>query len=114
MIKKYFNFIALALTFSTYSCTGVQDYVFPSLSDEEVAAPPALDEVPQAVEELSQTNLIIFYFKNYNFELSNKFNFSQKKAKTIKKKCYQPILLKYLIFAKKCNENLEIYFYENN
>ena len=65
-------------------------------------------------EELSQTDLIIFYFKNYNFELSNKFNLSQKKAKIIKKKCYQPILLKYLIFGKKCNENLEIYLYENN
>ena len=56
MIKKYFNFIALALIFSSYSCTGVQEYVFPSLSDEEVAAPPALEEVPQAVEELSQAN----------------------------------------------------------
>ena len=56
MIKKYFNFIALALIFSIYSCTGVQEYVFPSLSDEEVAAPPALEEVPQAVEELSQAN----------------------------------------------------------
>ena len=65
-------------------------------------------------EELSQTNLIIFYFKNYNFKLSNKFNLSQKKVKTIKRKCYQPILLKYLIFGKKCYENLEIYFYENN
>ncbi len=56
MIKKYFNFIALALILSSYSCTGVQEYVFPSLSDEEVAAPPALEEVPQAVEELSQAN----------------------------------------------------------
>ena len=56
MIKKYFNFIALALIFASYSCTGVQEYVFPSLSDEEVAAPPALEEVPQAVEELSQAN----------------------------------------------------------
>ena len=56
MIKKYFNLIALVLIFSCYSCTGVQEYVFPSLSDEEVAAPPALEEVPQAVEELSQAN----------------------------------------------------------
>ena len=56
MIKKYFNFIALALIFASYSCTGVQEYVFPSLSDEEVAAPPALEAVPQAVEELSQAN----------------------------------------------------------
>ena len=65
-------------------------------------------------EELSETNLIIFFFKNYNFVLSDKFNLNQKKVKKIKKKCYQPILLKYLIFGKKCNENLEIYFYEIN
>ncbi len=56
MIKKYSNFIALALVFSSYSCTGVQEYVFPSLSDEEVAAPPALEEVPQQVEEINQAN----------------------------------------------------------
>ena len=54
MIKKYFNFLALAFIFSSYSCTGVQEYVFPSLSDEEVAAPPALEEVPVAVDEFSQ------------------------------------------------------------
>ena len=35
---------------STYSCTGVQDYVFPSLSDEEVVAPPALEDVPATIE----------------------------------------------------------------
>ena len=64
-------------------------------------------------EELSKTDLIIFFFKNYNFELSNKVKLNQKKIKYFKKKCYQPILLKYLIFGKKCNENLEIYFYEN-
>ena len=64
-------------------------------------------------EELSKTDLIIFFFKNYNFELSNKVKLNQKKIKYCKKKCYQPILLKYLIFGKKCNENLEIYFYEN-
>ncbi len=54
MIKKYFNFLALAFIFSSYSCTGVQEYVFPSLSDEEVAAPPALEEVPAAVDEFNQ------------------------------------------------------------
>ncbi len=54
MIKKYFNFLALAFIFSSYSCTGVQEYVFPSLSDEEVAAPPALEEVPTAVDEFNQ------------------------------------------------------------
>ena len=35
---------------STYSCAGVQDVVFPSLSDEEVVAPPALEEVPATIE----------------------------------------------------------------
>ncbi len=54
MIKKYFNFLAFAFIFTSYSCTGVQEYVFPSLSDEEVAAPPALEEVPAAVDEFSQ------------------------------------------------------------
>ena len=54
MIKKYFNFLALAFIFSSYSCTGVQEYVFPSLSDEEVAAPPALEDVPASVDEFSQ------------------------------------------------------------
>ena len=37
---------------STYSCTGVQDYVFPSLSDEEVVAPPALEDVPATIESV--------------------------------------------------------------
>ena len=65
--------------------------------------------------DLNETNLIIFFFKSKNLELLNKnLYLDQKKMKTIKKKCYQPILLKYLIFNKKCNENLEIYFYENN
>ena len=57
MIKNKFNFLSIALLLVTYSCTGVQEYVFPSLSDEEVAAPPALEEVPQAVEELGQANV---------------------------------------------------------
>ena len=34
-----------------YRC---QEYVFPSLSDEEVAAPPALEDVPTAVEDINQ------------------------------------------------------------
>ena len=32
-------------------------------------------------EELNETNLIIFFFKNYNFELSNKFNLRPKRSK---------------------------------
>jgi hypothetical protein len=56
MIKNYLNYLALSLVFLGYSCTGVQEYVFPSLSDEEVAAPPALEEIPSAVEEISQSS----------------------------------------------------------
>ncbi len=54
MIKKILNYFTLALALFVYSCTGVQEYVFPSLSDEEVAAPPALEEVPSAVQDLGQ------------------------------------------------------------
>ncbi len=54
MIKKHLNYFALTFVLASYSCTGVQEYVFPSLSDEEVAAPPALEEVPVAVEEINQ------------------------------------------------------------
>ena len=56
MIKNYLNYLALSLVFLGYSCTGVQEYVFPSLSDEEVAAPPALEEIPSAVEEVNQSS----------------------------------------------------------
>ena len=54
MIKKIFNYISLTFVLLVYSCTGVQEYVFPSLSDEEVAAPPALEEVPAAVQDANQ------------------------------------------------------------
>ena len=50
MTNKTFKSLLLLLIFTTYSCTGVQDYVFPSLSDEEVVAPPALEEVPETIE----------------------------------------------------------------
>ena len=53
MIKKIFNYISLTFVLLVYSCTGVQEYVFPSLSDEEVAA-PALEEVPAAVQDANQ------------------------------------------------------------
>mgnify|MGYP000201782640 CR=1 FL=1 len=50
--------LIILFTFATYSCSSVQDAVFPSLSDEEVVAPPALEEVPAAVEDavLTQNN----------------------------------------------------------
>ena len=47
MKYKYLKHPTLLLAFLTFSCTGVQEYVFPSLSDEEVVAPPALEDVPQ-------------------------------------------------------------------
>ncbi len=50
MQKNLIKPLLLSFIFTTYSCTGVQDYVFPSLSDEEVVAPPALEEVPATIE----------------------------------------------------------------
>ena len=52
---KYLNHPTLLLAFLTFSCTGVQEYVFPSLSDEEVVAPPALEDVPQTIETVDDT-----------------------------------------------------------
>ena len=49
-MRKILKYLSLSLVFIMYSCSGVQEYVFPSLSDEEVVAPPALEEIPQAVE----------------------------------------------------------------
>ena len=56
MKNQYLKYIVLSFVFTTYSCTGVQEYVFPSLSDEEVVAPPALEEVPQTIETVQQDN----------------------------------------------------------
>ena len=53
-----YKYLMILLAFSTYSCTGVQEYVFPSLSDEEVVAPPALEEIPEAIETLDQSTEI--------------------------------------------------------
>ena len=55
MKYKYLKHPTLLLAFFTFSCTGVQEYVFPSLSDEEVVAPPALEEVPQTIETVDNT-----------------------------------------------------------
>ena len=49
MTNKTFNPITLII-FTTYSCTGVQDYVFPSLSDEEVVAPTSFRKSSGAIE----------------------------------------------------------------
>ena len=54
MKYKYLKLPTFFLALLTYSCSGVQEYVFPSLSDEEVAAPPALEEVPASVQDLNQ------------------------------------------------------------
>ena len=43
--------LLILFAFLTYSCSSVQEAVFPSLSDEEVVAPPALEEVPSVVED---------------------------------------------------------------
>ena len=50
MRKSVSKLPTFLLILFTYSCSGVQEYVFPSLSDEEVVAPPALEEVPQSIE----------------------------------------------------------------
>ena len=55
MKYKYLKPPILFLILLTYSCSGVQEYVFPSLSDEEVVAPPALDEVPQTIETVQDS-----------------------------------------------------------
>ena len=55
MKYKYLKHPTLLLAFLTFSCTGVQEYVFPSLSDEEVVAPPALEDVPQTIETAEDT-----------------------------------------------------------
>ena len=49
-MKNLTNPLIFLFFLSTYSCAGVQDVVFPSLSDEEVVAPPALEEVPATIE----------------------------------------------------------------
>ena len=55
MKYKYLKLPTFLLMLFTYSCSGVQEYVFPSLSDEEVVAPPALEEVPQTIETAQDT-----------------------------------------------------------
>ena len=55
MKYKYLKLPTFLLMLFTYSCSGVQEYVFPSLSDEEVVAPPALEEVPQTIETVQDT-----------------------------------------------------------
>ena len=55
MRYKYLKYPTFFLAFLTFSCTGVQEYVFPSLSDEEVVAPPALEEVPQTIETVEDS-----------------------------------------------------------
>jgi len=59
-MKSIFKKIpTLILLYFVASCSGIQEYVFPSLSDEEVATPPSIVEVPtideqNEVSELSQ------------------------------------------------------------
>ena len=55
MKYKYLKLPTFFLALMTYSCSGVQEYVFPSLSDEEVVAPPALEDVPQTIEAAQES-----------------------------------------------------------
>jgi hypothetical protein len=41
---KLKNFSLILITFIFSSCSSVQEYVFPSLSDEEVVTPPSIEE----------------------------------------------------------------------
>ena len=54
MTQNFLKYFFILPAFIVSSCTGVQDYVFPSLSDEEVVAPPALEEVPATIETVEQ------------------------------------------------------------
>ena len=54
MTQNFSNIFFYSQRSPVSSCTGVQEYVFPSLSDEEVVAPPALEEVPATIETVEQ------------------------------------------------------------
>ena len=49
MKSKNFSLFIITLIFT--SCSSVQEYIFPSLSDEEVVTPPSIDETVQIIEE---------------------------------------------------------------
>ena len=53
-MNKNLKHLLITLAFFSSSCSSVQDYVFPSLSDEEVSTPPALEEVPPSIETVQQ------------------------------------------------------------
>ena len=48
MKLKNFSLILITLIFS--SCSSVQEYVFPSLSDEEVVTPPSIEETQIVIQ----------------------------------------------------------------
>ena len=54
MINKNIKHLLLLITFFLYSCSSVQEYVFPTLEDEEVTSPPALEDVPQSIDSIQQ------------------------------------------------------------
>ncbi|PPR43435.1 MAG: hypothetical protein CFH30_00198 [Alphaproteobacteria bacterium MarineAlpha8_Bin1] len=54
MINKNIKHLLYILTFFLYSCSSVQEYVFPTLEDEEVTSPPALEDVPQSIDTIQQ------------------------------------------------------------
>ena len=54
MTNKNIKHLLYILTFFLYSCSSVQEYVFPTLEDEEVTSPPALEDVPQSIDTIQQ------------------------------------------------------------
>ncbi len=54
MTNKNIKHLLYILTFFLYSCSSLQEYVFPTLEDEEVTSPPALEDVPQSIDTIQQ------------------------------------------------------------
>ena len=57
MINKNIKHLLYILTFFLYSCSSVQEYVFPTLEDEEVTSPPALEDVPQSIDTVQEESI---------------------------------------------------------
>ena len=57
MINKNIKHLLYILTFFLYSCSSVQEYVFPTLEDEEVTSPPALEDVPQSIDTAQEESI---------------------------------------------------------
>ena len=51
MKSTFSTLTSILIIFILTSCSSVQEYVFPSLSDEEVVAPPQIENEPSFAEE---------------------------------------------------------------